>query len=235
MNTYDHSTSGSLLFAFCVLPITIRAEHEQLAPRCRCCALGRANYAPRCCGAGRSPPPLRAALRLRARCGATGGWCRHWYAALVFVRARRPLSPWQALPVAVASDEGLSRSVYFNAHALPALAHYRLTEWWLRRQGASEAETEAALQPLHDRYAPLSLHVILKLRVRASGADRQRQAASRPRARRLARSRSSAQGFYIKLGKIGATRSDFVAPQYIERCETLYVSCERRSLNSSLR
>ena len=147
----------------------------------------------------------------------------------------RPLSPWQALPVAVASDEGLSRSVYFNAHALPALAHYRLTEWWLRRQGASEAETEAALQPLHDRYAPLSLHVILKLRVRASGADRQRQAASRPRARRLARSRSSAQGFYIKLGQIGATRSDFVAPQYIERCETLYVSCERRSLNSSLR
>lgn len=43
-------------------------------------------------------------------------------------------------------------------------------------------------EPLHERYAPVALDVIRKLR-----------------------------GFYIKLGQIGATRSDFVARQYIER------------------
>lgn len=51
------------------------------------------------------------------------------------------------------------------------------------------ARQEAMFEPLHARYAPLALEVIRNLR-----------------------------GFYIKLGQIGATRSDFVAPQYIRRC-----------------
>lgn len=50
------------------------------------------------------------------------------------------------------------------------------------------APQDATFEPLHERYAPLALDVIRKLR-----------------------------GFYIKLGQIGATRSDFVARQYIER------------------
>ena len=67
-------------------------------------------------------------------------------------------------PLAVVSDEGLSRSLYFNYHALPALVHYRVVEWGLRRRGASEAETAARLQPLHEKYAPVALRVILNLR-----------------------------------------------------------------------
>lgn len=60
----------------------------------------------------------------------------------------------------------------------------------------SDKEQEEVFQPLHERYAPVALNVIRTLR-----------------------------GFYIKLGQIGATRSDFVAKQYIERMETLQDSC----------
>ena len=90
-------------------------------------------------------------------------------------------------PLAVFSDEGLSRSVYFNAHALPARVHYRVVEWGLRRRGASEAEKEARLQPLHEKYAPMALRVILGLRgfyikARAFTVRRKGHAALRPSA-----------------------------------------------------
>jgi hypothetical protein len=52
-------------------------------------------------------------------------------------------------------DEGLSRSLYFNAHALPALAHYRTVEW-LHRE-ASDDEQKRVLQPLHERCARASV------------------------------------------------------------------------------
>ncbi len=104
--------------------------------------------------------------------------------------------------MAAAFDEGLSRSLYFNAHALPVLAHYRLVEASLAVQGQdSDAEKAAALAPLHRRYAPLVLDVIRALR-----------------------------GFYIKIGQLGATRSDFVAQEYIERCETLQDACPHETL-----
>jgi hypothetical protein len=57
----------------------------------------------------------------------------------------------QALPAAVLYDEGVSRSLYFNVHALPALAHYRTVEWLHR--DASDEEQKRILQPLHERCA----------------------------------------------------------------------------------
>jgi hypothetical protein len=70
-------------------------------------------------------------------------------------------APLTALPVLAAADEGVARSVYFNAHALPALAHYRLVEW-LCKDEPEEAQ-QAKLLPLHQRYAPISLAVIKHL------------------------------------------------------------------------
>jgi hypothetical protein len=52
--------------------------------------------------------------------------------------------------------------VYFNFYALPALAHYRLVEWLYKN--APEEELDRALLPLHERYAPMSLAVILRLK-----------------------------------------------------------------------
>ena len=71
-------------------------------------------------------------------------------------------APLTALPVLAAVDDGVARSVYFNAHALPALAHYRLVEWLYKN--APEEELDKALLPLHERYAPVTLAVILRLR-----------------------------------------------------------------------
>lgn len=83
-------------------------------------------------------------------------------------------APLAALPLAALYDDGIARSLYFNAHALPALAHYRLVEWNCKDE--SEAEQQKKLLPLHERYAPVSLAVILRLK-----------------------------GFFIKLGQMGAT------------------------------
>jgi len=59
----------------------------------------------------------------------------------------------------------VARALYFNAHALPVLGHYRAAEAYLRATGrdtpSQRAETFA---PLHDKYAPLALHVIRGLR-----------------------------------------------------------------------
>eukprot|EP00050_Salpingoeca_kvevrii_P000533 m.150485 g.150485 ORF g.150485 m.150485 type:complete len:220 (-) comp10145_c2_seq3:1440-2099(-) len=57
-----------------------------------------------------------------------------------------------------------------------------------------EAEQDAAFNKLHERYADDLLRIILLLR-----------------------------GFYVKIGQIGATRADFVPPQFIERLSTLQV------------
>jgi aarF domain-containing kinase len=148
-------------------------------------------------------------------------------ASELFVTRRRRVAAFgTAAVLAVASDEGLSRSVYFNAHALPALAHYRLVEWTLRRRNASEAETAAALQPLHEKYAPMALHVILKLRGFYIKARARRAAPQLPpeRSRQLHERGPPALAAHPspgQLGQIGATRSDFVAKEYVERCETL--------------
>jgi len=71
-------------------------------------------------------------------------------------------APLTALPVLAAIDDGVARSVYFNFYALPALAHYRLVEWLYKN--APEEELDRALLPLHERYAPMSLAVILRLK-----------------------------------------------------------------------
>ena len=71
-------------------------------------------------------------------------------------------APLTALPVLAAIDDGVARSVYFNFYALPALAHYRLVEWLYKN--APEEELDKALLPLHERYAPMSLAVILRLK-----------------------------------------------------------------------
>ncbi len=69
----------------------------------------------------------------------------------------------QALPLAAAYDEGVSRSLFFNAHALPALAHYRLVEW--QHRDDSEEAQKVALQPLHERCGVCRAHG-LRSRVR---------------------------------------------------------------------
>ena len=83
-----------------------------------------------------------------------------------FTRRRAVLfalgAPLTALPVLAAVDDGVARSVYFNFYALPALAHYRLVEWLYKN--APEEELDKALLPLHERYAPISLAVILRLK-----------------------------------------------------------------------
>lgn len=107
--------------------------------------------------------------------------------------------PVVVVGTAAAADEGVARSLYFNAHAMPVLAHYRLVEFYLRLKGHSKTDLVArgeAFAPLHERYAPLSLHVMRTLK-----------------------------GFYVKIGQMGATRSDFVAMPYIKVCETLQDNC----------
>lgn len=70
-----------------------------------------------------------------------------------------------SLPALAWYDPGVARSLYFNYYALPALAHYRLVERQLRWRGAtSDEEHEAALRPLHEKYAPMSLRVVLHLK-----------------------------------------------------------------------
>ena len=71
-------------------------------------------------------------------------------------------APFTALPVLAAIDDGVARSIYFNAHALPALAHYRFVEWLHKHE--SDEQQLAALLPRHERYAPMSLAVILRLK-----------------------------------------------------------------------
>ena len=64
-------------------------------------------------------------------------------------------------------DEGVGRSVYFNFYALPVLGHYRAVEFYLRLKGHKRTDTEAraaAFASLHERYAPLSLHVMRRLK-----------------------------------------------------------------------
>lgn len=100
-----------------------------------------------------------------------------WAAASSALRARARTVAAVALaavPALALYDEGLARAMYFNAHALPCLAHYRLTERLLRWRGAGPEETDAALARLHELYAPMSLRIVLRLR-----------------------------GFYIKLAQLG--------------------------------
>ena len=59
----------------------------------------------------------------------------------------------------------MARTLYFNAHALPVLGHYRAAEAYLRATGRNTPSQRAAtFAPLHDTYAPLALHVIRTLR-----------------------------------------------------------------------
>lgn len=64
-----------------------------------------------------------------------------------------------------------------------------------RIQSLSDEEQAAVFDKLHTESAPACLATILKLR-----------------------------GFYIKIGQMGATRADFVPPQFIELLETLQVT-----------
>jgi len=64
-------------------------------------------------------------------------------------------------------DEGVGRSLYFNFHALPVLGHYRAVEFYLRLKGHKRTDSEAraaAFESLHERYAPLSLRVMRRLK-----------------------------------------------------------------------
>lgn len=64
--------------------------------------------------------------------------------------------------VAAYNDEGTKRAIFFNYYALPALAHYRWTEW--RTSGLSEKEQDEALERLHEKYAPVAEKVVRELK-----------------------------------------------------------------------
>lgn len=64
--------------------------------------------------------------------------------------------------VAAYHDEGTKRAMFFNYHALPALAHYRWTEW--RTAGLPEEEQDEALERLHEKYAPVAEKVVRELK-----------------------------------------------------------------------
>lgn len=69
-------------------------------------------------------------------------------------------------------DEGLRRSLFFWSRALPPFAHYRYTQ--IQTRNLSDEERDAAFAPLHVRYSPVAMDVLLHLK-----------------------------GFYIKCGQVG--------------------------------
>jgi hypothetical protein len=77
----------------------------------------------------------------------------------------------------------VARSLYFNGHALPVLAHYRALEAYLRITGGDTPSARAeAFAPLHEAYAPLALRVIRGLRGFYIKARRGLRVCPRPRA-----------------------------------------------------
>mmetsp|Transcript_7201 Transcript_7201/g.9383 ORF Transcript_7201/g.9383 Transcript_7201/m.9383 type:complete len:532 (+) Transcript_7201:81-1676(+) len=97
-------------------------------------------------------------------------------------------------------DEGLQRSAYFWSKTLPIYAHYRATQWWVETiKKVPDEEQDEYYEPLHDKYADKMLEIINYLK-----------------------------GFYIKIGQIGATRSDFLPKQFMDVVSSLQdeVPCE---------
>ncbi|GAB5037507.1 glycoside hydrolase [Nannochloropsis oceanica] len=75
------------------------------------------------------------------------------------------------------TDEGTRRSVYFWSRAFPIYLHYRYVKSQV--QHLPEAEQEEAYKPLHEKYAPTAVDIVLHLK-----------------------------GFYIKIAQVGSTRAD---------------------------
>ena len=62
--------------------------------------------------------------------------------------------------VAVSRDEGLARSNKFWRNALPIFLHYRWVQWQM--DGKPAAESDAAFDVLHKRYAPVAEDAVIE-------------------------------------------------------------------------
>jgi aarF domain-containing kinase len=85
--------------------------------------------------------------------------------------------------VAVSRDDGLARSNKFWRNALPIFLHYRWVQWQM--EGKPAAESDAAFDVLHKRYAPVAEDLTYDMK-----------------------------GFYLKNAQFMSTLSDdFIPPQ----------------------
>eukprot|EP00928_Gymnodinium_smaydae_P032594 TRINITY_DN23561_c0_g3_i1.p1 TRINITY_DN23561_c0_g3~~TRINITY_DN23561_c0_g3_i1.p1 ORF type:complete len:576 (-),score=70.69 TRINITY_DN23561_c0_g3_i1:624-2294(-) len=93
------------------------------------------------------------------------------------------------------TDEGFQRMVDFNRLVLPIALHYKFVQY--RVQGLNDEAQAAAYEPLHQKYAPRSLDISLRMR-----------------------------GFYIKLGQVASNIGRTSLPDvYTDTLKVLQEDC----------
>lgn len=92
---------------------------------------------------------------------------------------------------------GIWRALQFTYYIIPIAFHYKWMQLWYELRGFGQDVLAAALQPLHNRYAPRCLQIALRM-----------------------------QGFYIKLGQHWATWGQNALPQiYVDEMSHLLENC----------